>query len=186
MLALGCLVPTVFLCGGSIALVAAGVRATGAVSAASSACSGTAVVGAVPRAPGAPARVVGFQHTSGAGWQWFGNLLPQPWPEPETADETDVVLCFEPETVVRIESCAYEDGIVVNRYRRQRSVRAVEAASGRVLRGQIVAGADPESCPTSVGQVRVYGVGVGERERESYGASPSRIDVDRELGDLVR
>lgn len=109
------------------------------------ACAGIAVVGAgaVDRSGGHANHLVVLD-TDGNEHPWTG-YPPLEW-RPASLADTELVACISAEEVeTQIQVCQYVNGPPIHRYRVSRSVKIVEAATGRVLAEYLVKG-DPRAC----------------------------------------
>jgi hypothetical protein len=108
-----------------------------------------------------------------------------PYSVPEDALATEIaqasfVLCFDESRAVLLQSCPYgrgEDGVterVVERYRYETELRAVEARSGRVLAQARLQGREPRACLEQQSflkaqyVVRVEGEGIGNARLQDW------------------
>lgn len=79
------------------------------------------------------------------GWQLDMYFIPGKLAAQSMA-ETQAVLCLGKVQKIFVESCAYEDGYVVERYYYKQDVKLVEAKTGRVISVQSFTGRSASTC----------------------------------------
>ncbi|MEI8255258.1 MAG: hypothetical protein WCJ30_06240 [Deltaproteobacteria bacterium] len=110
------------------------------------ACDGRPSAVAIHATHGAiPRRVAWLERREGRWRAPFHDPLGNDW-RAEWADEAQLVVCAEPPVEQIVERCPLGTGRVVERVRRQQTVRLVAGATGEVLARETLAGAMPEPC----------------------------------------
>jgi hypothetical protein len=109
------------------------------------ACAGQPVAGAgVWDRTGIRANHLVILDTDGNEHPWTG-YPPMAWRPPNLAD-TELVACISPDEIhTEIQVCRYDNGPPIHRYRVSRSVKVVEAATGRLI-AQYNVSDDPRAC----------------------------------------
>lgn len=185
VLIFGCVGLLGFCCIGSIVIGLFAWRATSKIAPANVACAGQPVPGSRPYLPHTAPTVASFEHNSQANWTFLGSVMPTSWPSADEPSQVSVVFCFEPEQRDLIETCTYEQGSLVRRYRFRRQVRAVAASTGVVLRSTDVVGHDPDPCASALSVTTRRGR-TSTRDDEDEGDSVGAIEIEASFGDLFR
>jgi len=75
----------------------------------------------------------------------WSSALPYEW-WPHTLEDLQIVVCLGPEVEADIETCLYTKGTQITRYQMERSIRLLEAHSGREIASGVVNGIPARRC----------------------------------------
>lgn len=135
-------------CVGGGALVAGGMFLQSRVAALGAACDGQPVAAAAPFVPGTPGPhpVTIMERSAVSGWSAAFGRVRSEWSS-DTAETTQLVVCFEPESERVAETCDYEGGRVLTRYQYDARLRIVAAQTGQTLVDTAITGGEATACP---------------------------------------
>jgi len=121
------------------------------VDALSQVCAGQGVEQAAPYTEGPGPHPIVLLDSSGKSHSWTDKLPIEWWPA--SVNATELVACVGEEQEVEIETCRYEPGADVARYRYELELRVVEARTGQTLaftdlypNPAVLRGSDPREC----------------------------------------
>ncbi len=130
------------------------------------ACAGEAVAGSAAYVPGTGKAPMAAARLGERGkYEAAGRVLTMDTPQPAAVEEAQLVVCIDAPTTVELGVCAYDtvqkvafvpvpgtrsEGPTYARTRADQPIRVVEAATGKVIGSDVLAGAEPPACDAAL------------------------------------